>query len=294
MSKPGPKQIAEEILTTISLDEPPRALDEVIQEVVTRLVDKNADANDLATRWHKQIREYIRAHWDECFENGRQPRIAFNSSSDYMIQGPCYIEPGIDSESIKEQKRQRLHWLNYYEALKDLTAREFEILCKRTLALLGVTDPYLTRYTGDEGIDFFGRLSLGDLLGHGPLYPRFESSLEVWLLGQAKHYKKIKVATPDLRELVGAVNLGRAHIFGGSDEEKYRDLRIRVCDPVFMLFFTTGEISVDGWRLSRRSGVIAMDGEMLAAFLADKAVGVVTKHGKHSFSATKFRSWLNS
>jgi len=294
VAKLGPKQIAEEILLTTSLNAPPRPLGEVVLEVVMRLVDERADTNDLSTRWHKPVRDYLQAHWDESLDAGHQPRIGFNSSSDYMIQGACYVEPHIDSESVKEQKRQRLHWLDYYEALKNLSAREFEILCKRTLDLLGVGNAHLTRYTGDEGIDFFGRLSLGDLVGHGPLYPRLESSLEVWLLGQAKHYKKVKVATPDIRELVGAVNLGRAHAFGASDESKYEELRIRVCDPVFMLFFTTGEISVDGWRLSRRSGVIAMDGEMLAAFLADKAVGVVKKRGKQSFSPARFRRWLHS
>ena len=163
MSKLGPKQVAEEILSKTLLDAPPRSLEEIILEVVSRLASRTLDHHELSARWHKPIRQYIQLHWDECFENGRQPKIAFNSSSDYMIQGPCYIQPYIDSESIKEQKRQRLHWLDYYSALKRLTPREFEVLCKQTLGLLGVQDPCLTSYVGDEGIDFFGRLSMGDL-----------------------------------------------------------------------------------------------------------------------------------
>ncbi len=111
-------------------------------------------------------------------------------------------------------------------------------------------------------------------------------------MGQAKHYIDAKVATPDLRELVGSVNLATARAFAGLDPEKYTDLSIRIADPVFMLFFTTGEISTDGWRLSDKSGIVAMDGEMLAAFMADHDIALVTENGEKRFSVDEFKKWL--
>ncbi len=98
--------------------------------------------------------------------------------------------------------------------------------------------------------------------------------MSVWMVGQAKKYGAIKAGTPDIRELVGAVILARGKAFGGS-ANTYSDLDILPCDPVFYLFFTTGSISTDGWRLLERSGAVGMDGLMVAAFLADHGVGVI-------------------
>lgn len=153
----------------------------------------------------------------------------------------------------------------------------------------------MTPHSIDEGIDFYGVLNLSDLSNKSskPIFPIFESSLKVWLIGQAKHYQKTKVATPDIREFVGSTNLGRSKVYSSVDSDKYKDLDIKVCDPVFMLFFTTGEISSFGWRLVRRSGVIAMDGERLATFLADKGIGVTDNGEESNFSQEKFNDWLN-
>lgn len=59
-----------------------------------------------------------------------------------------------------------------------------------------------------------------------------------------------------------------------------------------MLFFTTGEISADGWDLCRKSGVVAMDGEMLASFLADKDIAIEDNGITKSFDADRFIDWL--
>ena len=75
----------------------------------------------------------------------------------------------------------------------------------------------------------------------------------------------------------------------GSGDEKYGDLNIRACDPVFFLFFTTGRMTTNSWTLLDRSGVIGMDGEMVAAFLADHGIGLLD--GK--FDKEKFKIWLS-
>src|SRR5437764_355349 len=84
----------------------------------------------------------------------------------------------------------------------------------------------------DDGIDFYGRLRLESLLLPEVRFPGLQKQLTIWIVGQAKHYQAIQVATPDIRDLVGAVVLARGNAYG-SGTNKYSDLAIRPCDPVF-------------------------------------------------------------
>jgi len=287
--RPGSRTVADILLQDLRLDAAPRPLDELVQDIIQQHPEWNCDPIDKARAWSPTIEKLLQDHRDESLRQGRQPRFAFNSSSNYMVQGACFVEP-CDSAEVKQQKAKRLYWQRYYGALRELEPREFEVLCSKVLGLLGVPSPQLTPYRADEGIDFYGRLSLGDLVGHGATFPVFETRLVVWLVGQAKHYLHNKVATPDIRELVGATTLGKARAF--VNDAKYPDLRVRVCDPVVMLFFTTGQISADGWTLCNRTGIAAMDGEMLAAFLADKGVAVRVEEDGQVFDPDRFSAWL--
>jgi hypothetical protein len=292
--KIGPASIVDLICEEFTLDHKPVKLIQLIEEVV-RTHYSDLDSIDKATEWEQQVRSKLQTYIIEADKRGVQPQIAFNSSSSYMIQGACFIE-GKDSGRVIEQKKRRLSWRFYFEELQKLSPYDFELLCKQVLKLIGAKDVILTKQTKDEGLDFYGRLSVVDLIASSSVFRfrPFESFLEIWLIGQAKHYRNTKVATPDLRELVGSVELASARAFSSSDPDKYPDLQIRVADPVFMLFFTTGEISVEGWRLIDRSGIVAMNGEMLATFLADHDVAITEEKGVKKFSREDFYNWLNS
>ena len=114
----------------------------------------------------------------------------------------------------------------------------------------------------------------------------------VWLVGEAKHYLHTKVATPDIRGLVGAAALDARRAF--SRDDLHVDLRVRACDPVVVLFFTTGEITSRGWSLCDRAGVVAMDGQMLAEYLADNEVAVRDASGVLEFDADRFAMWVGT
>jgi len=290
--RPGPALIADTICEELPLDSRPIKLTRLIEKII---LDCFADLDPIekASEWEAPVRSRRLSYIRTTEEKGAQPQIAFNSSSSYMIQGACFIE-GTDSDEVVEQKKRRLRWKDYYETLQELSPREFELLCREVLKLIGARNIKLTKETRDEGIDFYGRLSVADLINQSSAFRfrPFESFLEIWLVGQAKHYRTIKVATPDLRELVGSVELASSRAFADLDPDKYPDLRIRVADPVFMLFFTTGRISIDGWQLITKSGIVAMDGEMLAAFLADHDVAIVHEQDTRQFSTEAFFKWL--
>jgi hypothetical protein len=203
-----------------------------------------------------------------------------------MLQGAAFIEPK-DPASVRQSKKQIAYFEEYVTALGDLSPRDCEVLCTRVLELLGVQQPTLTQFSADEGVDFFGQLRLSEFLAPDLVTPNIEKQLSVWIVGQAKHYKASKVATFDVRELVGAVELAKAKAFS-SKSDKYPELNIRASDPVFSLFMTTGKISSSTWTLLRNSGVVGMDGQMVAAFLARH--GVCTSSGR--FRKSDLSRWL--
>jgi hypothetical protein len=287
--KPGPSTVANIILSELPLNAPPEPLDELIHRIVAMHSEWECSPEEKAALWTPKVQKLLEEHWNQSMAQGKQPRFAFNSVSAYKIQGGCFLEP-CDAEEVKEQKRRRLRWLDYHEYLRNLTPDLFERVCARLLGLLGVPNPVLTPYRGDQGIDFFGKMSVGDLIGHGALFPVFETGLVLWLVGQAKHYPDSKISTPDLRGLAGSAFLGRARAF--PKEGVLPQLNIRACDPVILLFFTTGQISSDGWLLCRKAGIAAMDGEMIAAYLADKQVGLEGEGETRRFNCKVFNEWL--
>jgi restriction endonuclease Mrr len=74
------------------------------------------------------------------------------------------------------------------------------------------------------------------------------------------------------------------------NKNRFKKLKVRPCDPVFHLFFTTSRLSADAWELLDQSGVVGMDGEMLAAFLADREIGC----SPSGFDALLFGAWVKS
>ncbi len=290
--KPRPALIADLIYEQLPIDSKPIKLTSSIEKIIANNFVE-LDSVEKSCEWEAPVKSRLLNYIKRSEEKGVQPQIAFNSSSEYMIQGACFVE-GSDSKEVAEQKKRRLLWRDYYEALRELSPHQFELLCRNVLEILGVRNARVTKRTKDEGIDFYGKLSVADLIKPSSAFrfKPFESFLEIWLVGQAKHYGAVKVATPDLRELVGSVNLAVARAFADMNPNKYADLQIRVADPVFMLFFTTGQISIDGWQLITKSGIVAMDGEMLAAFLADHNVAIVERNGLKQFSKSAFLDWL--
>lgn len=286
--KPGPAAASKVILQSTDLAAGPRPLVEILTALAINhaWAPSLAEAREKAEEWHDATLNRLRQEVGRMAQMGRPVKIEFNSSSEYLIQGACFIEPR-DSDEAKQSKLKRLNSSQYFVSFADLSADDLEVLCGRLLELMGVDEPVVTRRAADEGIDFYGRLELDSVFFPHDLMPTIQRQLKVWLVGQAKRYIRIQSGTEEIRELVGALTLARAKAFG-SKTPPYQDLEIRIGDPAFALLVTTGSISANAWRLIERSGVIGMDGEMLAAFLADR--GVALRNGE--FDPKLFSEWL--
>lgn len=289
MAKPGPALAVTYLHKVLTVSSPPRRARDVLFEIAVAETwfGSGDEAQEAAERWEKAFLTRLRDILSERNRLGRFCLHDFNSSSDYMVQGCAFIEVGVDPQEVQEAKKRRGAFTEYVSAIQAVSPDGFEAVCRGILAELGVEDPVVTRHSADEGIDFYGRLQFEGNLSRVGTLPGIYRRLAVWMVGQAKHYDAVQGGTPDIRAVVGAVDLARGKAFGSADDQ-YPDLDIRVCDPVLYLFFTTGSISANGWRLLESSGVIAMDGEMVAAFLADHGVG----WSDDAFDEKAFTAWV--
>ncbi|MGI0081550.1 MAG: restriction endonuclease, partial [Nitrososphaerales archaeon] len=205
--------------------------------VVLRADILSIDEDDLlakAEQLGSRVLEALRTIERECFSHGISPRFSFNTSSGYLIQGSCFVQPD-DAESIAESKRRRLNVWKYVDAFSTMDPQQFERVCRGVLSLLGVQDAVTTPRSGDDGVDFFGNLAL-DGMQNVPLFsPNFASHLRIIVMGQAKRYKHIWAGTPELRSLFGAIELAKAGVTELTDTKKM-PLKVRVADPVIYLF----------------------------------------------------------
>jgi restriction endonuclease Mrr len=288
--KPGPAAAEAVLATYLPLDAPPESVDLLLIRICMGEGWETSEtaAAERAYRWKGQFLARLRQRLDRSEREGRPCRNALNTSDESLVQGYCFEEPN-DSATTAEAKRRRLLADEVLNHIASLTHSEFEMLCAVIAEELGAHSPTVTSYGHDEGIDFFGRVEWS-VLQEFPL-PNVNRQLGVWIVGQAKHYDRTQVATPDIRELVGSVYLARSAAFSKDNPPAFANLAIRACDAVFCFFVTSGDISRDGWMLLRTSGVIGMDGEMLGAFLADRGIGV-TDEG--NFDATLLRQRIGA
>ncbi|GEO43027.1 hypothetical protein SAE02_71750 [Skermanella aerolata] len=289
MAPPGPHKAAELVHTVLNIDSAPRPTRDVLIDIIiaSRWHDKSV-VEDMADAWLERFIKRLQYVIRQSRESGSYRCFSFNSSGMDYVQGYCYCEPK-DLPEVSAEKILRSNTTHIYASFRLLRHDQFEILSGKVLELLKVERPFVSRRSADQGIDFFGKVRIGDMIKPSLLDPGAEKHFFVWLVGQAKHYQNTKVSTSEIRELVGSVELARAKVFAGN-VDPLSDLEMRVCDPIIYLIFTTGKLTSDSQELLSRSGVLSFDGMQIAQFLADHGVALQDK----KFDEQLFVNWVNS
>ena len=256
---------------TTLLDSPPSHIRALAEEAF-RTEHPPLRAFELAERHADRLLTRLSSIRNTFMEDGVDPWFEFNSANPDYVQGPCYAEPS-DPPELREAKGNRLRCNPMKQVLESLSFADFETVCAGMLALLGVREPKKTVRSHDQGIDFYGLLTLGDLSATEFPFFRLQDHIRVWIVGQAKHYVGGKVSTPEVRNLVGSVSLARFKEYA-STSDLMKDLPLRSCDPVLAVFLTTGMFTRDASTLARNSGVMAKHIGDLSKFLADNKVGL--------------------
>lgn len=255
----------------IEIDAPPCEVREAVRRAlvsVGKTLEMAAEASsDFEEEYAVSIGSYVRSKKAK----GTAPPFVLNMNDPLLIQGSCYVETD-DPDDLAVDKRKRANSRPMLEAIVALTEREFELLCGVLLSKLSVSIPYVTKSSGDQGVDFFGKANFGAFVSGTSLLGPVSYGADIWLVGQAKRYLKTRVKTSDLRELVGSVELARANI-SSDGGVALSEFNIRLCEPVFYLMVTSGQFTSGSERLLEAAGLIGLDGEKLANFLSDHNVG---------------------
>lgn len=217
--------------------------------------------------------------------------IALLGSAGDTVAGSCFVQPS-DAPAVAQAKNNRLSVADVLARIRGLTFAEFERFGAKVLRELGAHKTYVTPHSNDQGIDFYGTLSLGQLQDAPAPFFRLAHDLQVRFAGQAKHYPDAAIGTSVVRELIGAVSLARTKTFS-VDKDLFEELELAPMTPLVTVLLTTGRFTSGAIELAEKAGVVARGGDQLAVFLADRGIGMVSVAGVTVFDRARFDAWLN-
>lgn len=281
-----------------------RAIEQIVSPDFSPAPLRRVAATALRTKYSFSIEyceEYADKNFSEIRDEIRQREFAaandyfgyfyhlkINELNEEYVQGACFVQKS-DSPQVAQAKKRRSRFARLAQYIEFLSPEEFEHFCGRILKLIGVRAPVVSKSSGDQGIDFFGRWHLDDNFANANFPSGVERQLRVWLVGQAKKYGTTKIGTDIVRELVGSIELAKAKAFS-SNVDEYASLNMAYCDPVFYCLFITGSITSGTANLLTQAGVIFFDRDLLSVFIADNVDETTC-----SFSTeTEFRTWLSA
>ncbi|MCT1760029.1 restriction endonuclease [Micrococcus luteus] len=268
-------QIAASLEAVIRPDDPPERLVKILYWVISVDMSDQPNLQDDSSIWElaESVSVDVADEVDTRQANAETDGVfygieIFGSNREY-VRGSCFPDANL-AEPLREGRSRRLKYAKIREFLDGINWREFEYLSRYVVQKMGADRARFSSRSDDGGIDFYGRLELEGRLDDQLPLGGVDRRLHVWLVGQSKHYPSSEVGPAEVRELVGAVELART----GGAPQKWDGLSLRPFDPVAYLFFTTGRFSRGARKLLAHSGVVAMNGDQLATFLADVAAGI--------------------
>jgi hypothetical protein len=287
-----PKAIVKLLEQNIGLDGTPRELRDAIEQVLLEsglTAAKAVEETDLA---RQKVSKEIDRITEERTDAGELAIIAIREGSD-IVHGSCYTFAD-DPPDVQQAKLNRTSARDLHGHLKTLSFSQFEKFGQCILRELGCDTSHVTAHSNDQGIDFYGKLTVGGLLKADPAVLKLMHETRVLLVGQAKHYPARTIGPNTIRELVGAMSLSRTRTFSSDAVELFDEVALRPFSPVLALLFSTGDFTKGARHLARRAGLITFSGWQLAIFLADRGVGLMMNDGRlrPSFDPIKFTEWL--
>ncbi len=280
------------IEVAIGIQGPPRGLREVLeQEMHAHFQQLPIRAAEQAERMEERVRQRIHEKQQELEEVGAIPVVIIHHANQRRVMGSCWVGP-TDTEALAKAKQARVHVQQILATMRALTPDQFERFGSRILRELGAEQVQVTRRSGDNGVDFYGFLSLGGIMQHPPAICQLAHNIQLLFAGQAKHYPDNPIGPATIREMIGAISLARYQVYS-SEPDFFEEFKILPFNPLIALLFTTGRFTRGAKEIAESAGIIARSGEQLATFLADRNVGMVIQDGVTTFLRKRFEEWLN-
>lgn len=289
--KPKAKDVVPKLEITIGLDGSPIRLRDAIELVLQESFDMpEIQAAENADLLETPVRKLIA----EEEERNPFPKLTIIASAEHLVSGSCHINPS-DSPEIVAAKRSRLNFNPLLQEIRGLTFQEFEKFGACVLRELGAKIIKVTPQSNDQGIDFYGVLSLGQNSYLPAPFGQLAHDVRLLFAGQAKRYATTNLIGPELiRELIGSISLARYKVFTIREDLFEKEVKLLPFNPLVTMFFTTGGFTRGALEIAEKSGIIARSGDQLALFLADRGIGMRDDHGMLKFDKAKFHDWLST
>jgi restriction endonuclease len=289
-----PAKIVDRLEAVIGIDGAPRRLATAIErELAEHFGLVPIQASEHAERMCAAVGRIIAERVAESEAAGLSAALVVIGTTSDIVAGFCHVLP-TDETGVAVAKQHRVQVGELLKAIRALSFGDFEKFCARVLREIGASFARITPHRADQGIDFYGRLSLGQYQAVPLPFLKLAHDVVLLFAGQAKHYPNRAIGPEIVRELIGAVSLARTKTFSAGETDIFDGLELKPFSPLLTMLFTTGMISAGVIRLAESAGIIARSGEQLAVFLADKGIGMEkVQGGSTTFSNTKFIAWLN-
>jgi hypothetical protein len=162
-----PKAIVNAIETRLGIAGAPCQVRDAIEtELLATGLDHVSAAEQVDSLRKKVVAEIVRRR-DERDEMGEIAILHVRGTPDEIVCGSSYVF-GDDNEQIKRAKHNRICAENIHGYITALTFTQFERFGRSVLRELGSTNAKVTPHAGDQGIDFYGDLNVGSLVGADP------------------------------------------------------------------------------------------------------------------------------
>jgi hypothetical protein len=282
-----PREIVDALKKRINPDSPMESLGGCIEKILHEDFElSKAQAADIQESKTKQSVKLIEREIDRDLSLGIPPALHLSDNKKY-IGGSCKIALSDPPETAKLKQGRKEKDAALIE-IKALTPKEFEIFCFKILKELGCTHSEVTKLSADQGVDFIGQLNLGKFLGLPSAFYKLVHDIELFIIGQAKHYPSARLGPTIIREVLGSVQLAKHELFYSSDSP-LENFNIKPYSPVMSMIFTTGDFTKNAEVLAKKTGTIIKNGQQLATFLTERGIGI---DSNSQFSRQLFKDWL--
>ena len=227
------------------------------------------------------LKRNLRNHIESRKNKGSQAKFEFSTSDDDFIIGIANIYPKFSV------------FPDFYRYMKSMSDGDFEKFSANYIKMHFSDFSFVTRRSGDGGIDFIGSGTFKKLQNFAGTFVDLKNkNIGFRIVGQSKRYDpKNPIGPKEIREFLGSVrilqeaaNPNKVNAWLG--ETKVLNM-IKLAEPFIYIFLTTSYYSDDACDLSDKLGIYIYDIDDLIFDLIEEDIGIT----KNKFDVVLFEKW---
>lgn len=230
------------------------------------------------------VKRKLRDHIQSRENKGSQAKFQFSKADDNFLVGISYANQ--DYEVFPR----------IYDHLISMDDIAFEKMSAKYIQMHFCDFAFVTRRSGDGGIDFVGNGTFKKLLNisNQPVDLK-TNNLSFRMIGQSKRYNpRIAIGPKEIREFLGSVRILQESINPNKENawlgQQEVLKQIKLAEPFIYVFLTTSYYSEDAIDLSSKLGIYAYDVDDIIFDLIEHKIGMKS----NKFNSALFADWYMS